>query len=136
MSEDQKQPAASNQPPAASVNPASRTSHFLPEGLQEEIVTLLKPLDPDKVILFGSYAWGDPSEASDIDLFIVKKSDPQKVRPFCLEAMRYLRPLIFKYKKGFDVLLDDPARILQRIEQMHDQFYSMIHEKGVSLYAK
>ena len=29
---------------------------------------------PEKIILFGSYAWGHPHEDSDLDFFIVKKT--------------------------------------------------------------
>ena len=41
------------------------------EKLKPLIVKRLKPLNPDKVILFGSYAYGTPNEDSDIDLYIV-----------------------------------------------------------------
>ncbi|WNZ00204.1 nucleotidyltransferase domain-containing protein [Sulfurospirillum sp. 'SP'] len=44
------------------------------EKLKHEIVERLKPLDPDKIILFGSYAYGTPTEDSDIDLCIVESS--------------------------------------------------------------
>ena len=30
---------------------------------------------PEKIILFGSYAWGNPTKDSDIDLLIVKKTN-------------------------------------------------------------
>jgi len=39
------------------------------EQLKTEIVTRLKPLNPYKIILFGSYAYGNPTEDSDIDLY-------------------------------------------------------------------
>ncbi|WP_201766933.1 nucleotidyltransferase domain-containing protein [Chrysiogenes arsenatis] len=39
------------------------------EKIKLEIVERLKPLKPDKIILFGSYAYGTPTEHSDIDLF-------------------------------------------------------------------
>jgi len=42
------------------------------EVIKHEIVERLKSLDPDKIILFGSYAYGTPTEESDIDLFLVK----------------------------------------------------------------
>jgi hypothetical protein len=45
------------------------------EAIKKEIVEQLKPLDPEKVILFGSYAYGQPTEESDIDLYIVTKDD-------------------------------------------------------------
>ena len=40
--------------------------------LKVEIVEHLKPLQPEKVLLFGSFAYGKPNEESDIDLFIIK----------------------------------------------------------------
>ena len=45
------------------------------EVIKHEIVERLKPLDPDKIILFGSYAYGTPTEDSDIDLYVVTKDD-------------------------------------------------------------
>ncbi len=68
--------------------------------LIKEIISQLKRLDPDKVILFGSYAWGTPDAESDIDLFIVNKSQLEKVRALSLEAVRCLRPLVFQIQKG------------------------------------
>ena len=56
------------------------------EKLKDEIVERLKPLDPDKVILFGSYAYGTPNEDSDIDLFLLKdKTDKHFL--FLLKAL-------------------------------------------------
>ena len=52
------------------------------EVLKHEIVQRLKPLNPERVILFGSYAYGTPNEDSDIDLYVVTKDDfmPQSFR--------------------------------------------------------
>ncbi len=43
------------------------------ELVKKDIVEHLQPLDPEKVILFGSYAYGNPTDDSDIDLYIVSK---------------------------------------------------------------
>ena len=43
--------------------------------LQTRIRDALAPLHPEKVILFGSYAWGQPTEDSDIDLYVVTQDD-------------------------------------------------------------
>ena len=51
-----------------------RTDSKQPDDLRERISTALKPLHPEKVILFGSYAWGRPSPDSDIDLVVVLNS--------------------------------------------------------------
>ena len=34
---------------------------------------IVEKLDPDKVILFGPYAWGEPNEDSDVDILVVTK---------------------------------------------------------------
>lgn len=41
----------------------------------QDIVNQLKPYRPEKIILFGSYAYGQPKEESDVDLVIIKKTD-------------------------------------------------------------
>ena len=40
----------------------------------KNIINDLKPYDPEKIILFGSYARGDFKKDSDIDLLIIKKT--------------------------------------------------------------
>ncbi len=45
------------------------------EELKHEIVERLKPLEPEKIILFGSYAYGTPNEDSDVDLYVVTKDE-------------------------------------------------------------
>ena len=36
-----------------------------------EITTRLKSLNPSKIILFGSYAWGKPGPNSDLDIYVI-----------------------------------------------------------------
>jgi predicted nucleotidyltransferase len=36
------------------------------EKIKPEIIQRLMPLKPDKIILFGSYAYGTPNDESDI----------------------------------------------------------------------
>jgi len=40
-----------------------------------QIIEKLKPIKPYKIILFGSYAYGNPSRDSDIDLIVVTNKD-------------------------------------------------------------
>jgi len=47
----------------------------LSDELRDRISEALRPLDPEKVILFGSYAWGQPTEDSDLDLYVVTQDD-------------------------------------------------------------
>jgi uncharacterized protein len=45
------------------------------EKIYEIVNRIVEKFDPDKIILFGSYATGNPNENSDIDLLIIKDSD-------------------------------------------------------------
>lgn len=42
-----------------------------PELLEEITHRLVKELEPEEIVLFGSYAWGTPNSDSDLDLFII-----------------------------------------------------------------
>ncbi|MFP4250904.1 MAG: nucleotidyltransferase domain-containing protein, partial [Armatimonadota bacterium] len=44
----------------------------LPEKVQEIIQKIVEGYDPEKIIVFGSYARGDWTEDSDLDLLVVK----------------------------------------------------------------
>ncbi len=47
----------------------------LSDELRRRIRESLAPLGPEKVIVFGSYAEGEPDQDSDIDLVVVLNSD-------------------------------------------------------------
>ncbi len=47
----------------------------LSHELETQIKDALAPLHPERVILFGSYAWGQPTPDSDIDLYVVTQDD-------------------------------------------------------------
>jgi predicted nucleotidyltransferase len=39
--------------------------------LQEITQRLVDEFQPEEIILFGSHAWGEPDERSDLDLFVI-----------------------------------------------------------------
>ena len=53
---------------------ASNTTR-LPDKVQNQISEALRPVRSERVILFGSYAWGQPTKNSDIGLYIVAQDD-------------------------------------------------------------
>lgn len=107
------------------------------EKLKKEIVVRLKTLDPDKIILFGSYAYGTPNDESDIDLFLLKNDLAKKdVRTYQLLLQKSLLDIQKKYLIGIDLFVDSSERVQNRIQDVNDQFYSEIMSKGSILYAK
>ena len=45
----------------------------------ERIVTRLRTLDPERIVLFGSFARGDFHEGSDIDLIVVMNTEQRYI---------------------------------------------------------
>ncbi|MGN6540478.1 MAG: nucleotidyltransferase domain-containing protein [Ginsengibacter sp.] len=78
---------------------------------QQQIKNLIDEIvagyDPEKIYLFGSYAKGNHNENSDIDLFIVKKTDKRK-----LDRNREVRKCIKTYPStGLDVFVLTPSEL-------------------------
>lgn len=98
------------------------------ERIKPEIVERLKVLNPDKIILFGSYARGEAREDSDIDLFLLMKEPKENIEA---KALFFLRDLMKKYQIGFDVLAEGKNFMAKRI----DPFYNIaIMQQGKLLY--
>ena len=92
------------------------------EKIKFDIIERLKPLNPDKIILFGSYAYGTPNEDSDIDLFLLKDNlSLDDTRVYSRKARKSIRDLIYKYKIGFDIL----SAPTQYINEREDYFYKV-----------
>jgi predicted nucleotidyltransferase len=94
------------------------------------VETISTKYEPQKVILFGSYASGEPTEDSDIDLFIVKETDTSRVDRF-VEVKR----LIYDPQVRIPVspLVYTPQELEERLS-MGDGFVHEIMSKGKVLY--
>lgn len=92
-------------------------------------------LNPDKIILFGSFAYGNPRDTSDIDILIVKDLDKNEIRKHRVLAKRYLRDIMLKNDIDIDVIIDSWERIRERI-RIGDLFMKEIIENGQVIYGK
>jgi len=101
----------------------------------QQLVERIKQFDPEKIILFGSYAYGTPSENSDVDLFVVKNIDLKDIRQTRIEIRRSLFRIRYDNKIEVDLLVDNENNINHRIN-IGDKFYEEITTKGKILYAK
>ncbi len=107
---------------------------MLSDDVKYKIVETLKSLNPEKIILFGSHAYGDPGKESDIDLFVVKDIDKEKVRDFRIKTKKLLWQQFRNQNISFNVLVDSEDRMNERIK-IGDRFYEEIYNKGQVIYA-
>lgn len=104
------------------------------ENILSEITATLKQYDIEKIILFGSYAYGVPNKDSDIDLLVIKDIPENETRDFRIKLKKALWLKLGKLNYSFDILVDNEQRIQKRIE-MGDLFYKEIYSKGKTIYA-
>jgi len=84
----------------------------------------------EKILLFGSYAYGEPEEGSDVDLLVVMETDKRPIQ-HTLDIIRSLSPLRF----SVDVIVRSEKEIQRRISQ-GDWMLRDAYEKGRLLYAR
>lgn len=98
--------------------------------IKKIVKKIVKNYKPEKIILFGSFAYGKVKPSSDIDLFIIKKSNlPRRFRTTRVEK------LLGKTSLPVDVLVYTPVEVKKR-EALDDFFIRNIFKKGEILYAK
>jgi predicted nucleotidyltransferase len=91
---------------------------------------IAEQFDPERIILFGSYAYGQPRPESDVDLLVVLDTD-KRPRTKQLEIARALSPHPF----GMDILVRTPEQLRKRIA-MGDYFLREITTRGQVLYER
>ena len=99
------------------------------EPLLDEIAKkIVDHFHPDQIILFGSYAYGEPKDNSDLDLLVIMDTD---LRPTARSASvaRICRP---KYV-AMDIVVRTPEEIQTRLRNF-DPFLEGILKLGRTLY--
>ena len=100
------------------------------EQVKSEIVECLKPLNPLKIILFGSYAYGTPTKDSDLDICVISNNIGSKIK----EKLK-IRKALQGIDIAKDILVEDEAYFLEHsdINWINTALYDARH-KGQVLY--
>lgn len=90
---------------------------------------IVKEFQPEKIILFGSCAWGKPGPDSDVDLFVIKETE--NTRDFARKIDRSIFPRPFP----IDLIVYRPKYVNDKFAS-GDFFIRNILTKGKVLYEK
>lgn len=91
---------------------------------------IIKKYRPKKIILFGSYAYGKPTENSDVDLLIIKETNKRPIDRW-VEVKKILRDISALLPISPFVYTQKEIKERQAIK---DFFIKEIFEKGKVLY--
>ena len=83
---------------------------------------------PEKIILFGSYGYGQPTEDSDVDLLVIMPRTRERGERMSVR-IRHAVPRDFP----LDLLVRTPAEVSKRL-RWGDFFLREVMEKGEVLY--
>ena len=95
------------------------------QTITDDIVREFAPL---QVILFGSYAYGTPTEDSDVDLLVVMDIPKSQFTRKAIEIRQRI-----SYRFGLDLFVRSPEEIAYRVSY-NDWFLREITEKGEVLH--
>jgi len=101
------------------------------DNLLQEIVTrIVQSVNPQKIILFGSYAYGKPHEGSDLDILVVMDSNLPRYKR-SVPIYRALAELLIP----MDILVYTPQEI-EAWKDVPQAFITTILKKGKVIYEK
>jgi len=104
------------------------------EILQEPLTNLVNSLKDDEdvklIILFGSYAYGNPNADSDLDIAIISERSFDELSDASKKIRKKLRR---KVGMPMDLLIFNYERFTARVQEGFS-FETEIFEKGIRLY--
>ncbi len=106
--------------------------HGIADRLEPFVAAIVDRVHPQKIILFGSYAYGQPSEHSDVDLLVIRRGF--RCEKESNMAIREAFDSVPGKRFSFTILSKTPERIANRLA-VKSPFYEDIVGKGVVLYA-
>jgi len=89
---------------------------------------IVKNVNPEKIILFGSYAYGEPHKDSDLDILVIKDTDDDRYRR-TREIRRHLRGT----KIPIDIVVYTKAEV-EEWKHTKSAFITQVMQKGKVLY--
>jgi predicted nucleotidyltransferase len=91
---------------------------------------------PEKIILFGSYAYGVPDEESDIDIIVITRDEymPETNREK-MQIHHLYNPLIKKFRKYMPIdLIVYTKTMFVKLQETGNYFSQEINQNGKVLY--
>ncbi len=108
-----------------------RTENITPELIEYIVEKIVREIQPEKIILYGSYARGDFHKDSDLDLFIIKDSEePSRM----LE--RRVDDLLGRRLFSLELRIRKPSEVAWNFRAQNPFYLYHIFKDGKVLYDK
>ena len=108
-----------------------QTRQVTPELIAYIVEKVVRNVAPQRIILFGSRARGEATDASDLDLFIVQDS-PASNR----ETRRRIESLLWGRRFGVDLIVRRPEEVARNVSDGNPFYTRHILGEGKILYER
>jgi len=112
------------------IPPLDQRERIPMQAVQAVADHIAKKFDPEKIILFGSHAYGNPEPWSDVDLLVVMDTNRHPV-----EVSQAILKNLPDFMFSVDVLVRTPATIKRRLA-LGDPFLEEVTSRGKILYER
>ncbi|HXF05803.1 MAG TPA: nucleotidyltransferase domain-containing protein [Blastocatellia bacterium] len=102
-----------------------------PELIQQICEDIIRLVDPEMIILFGSRAHGEIHEESDLDLFVIVDS-----RQSNRHIARQIRRALYDYGVPIDLIVRHPEEVRHNLADRNPFYVYHLFEDGVILYER
>ncbi len=110
--------------------PTTNERQRIPDQVIEDAVRqIIQKFQPQRIMLFGSYAYGRPRPESDVDLLVVMDTPLKETE----QAVRICQAI--EYHFGLDLIVRTPATIDRRLA-LGDPFLDEVISKGKVLHER
>ena len=92
-------------------------------AIQSVVDQIAAGFQPEKIIVFGSYAYGTPRPESDLDLCVIMETPLSETE----QAATICRRILYRF--GLNLIVCKPQRLAQRLE-WGDSFLKEVVSKG------
>lgn len=103
---------------------------MISESLKNTIIdNLVRSIHPQKIFLFGSYAYGEPTGESDLDILVIKdgfekKIDIKRAMRKALSGIDMSKDLLVARSDEFEFYAQEAGSVYQTISQKGELLWS------------
>jgi uncharacterized protein len=97
------------------------------KAIDQVVEQIVEKFKPQKIILFGSYARGNPRAESDVDMLVVMDTPLREVQ----QAIQICQQIDYRF--GLDLIVHTPKYLEERLK-MGDWFLRDVLKEGKVIY--
>lgn len=112
-------------------DPKLKTSSLTADLINYIKDKIVSSIQPEKIILFGSYARGNTDQDSDLDLLVIKDSKREN-----REIRREIDRLLTGRRFGIDIIVRRPEEVAENLKDGNPFYLNHIFKDGKVLYER